>query len=122
MSRAGDPTIEFQAVSIPRIQRLMARYPRVAKRHFTDAEIAYCVRHARRPAQHFAARFAAKIALRRLLGGGRLREIEVVKGELGFPSPHFSGRAAVLAKGHRARLSLSHEGDLAVALACVVPA
>ena len=109
--------VEFEAVSILRVRALLARYPRIVPRVFTPAEIEFCRRRKRWPDQHFAARLAAKFAVRRLLGGGRLAEIEVFRDPLGWPSPRFHGRAAMLARGHRIHLSLSHDGDLAAAYA-----
>jgi holo-[acyl-carrier protein] synthase len=89
---------------------------------FTPREIAYCAaRHS--PAQHFAARFAAKEAFFKALGvdgkrGLSWREVEVVNQESGRPELTLHGEtlAAARKKGVKAvHLSLSHAGGMAIA-------
>ena len=69
-----------------------------------------------------AADFAAKEAFLKAAGTGlrepfSLCEIEAVRLESGAPAYHFSGQTAewMLAHGLAARLSLSHEGGMALA-------
>lgn len=75
-----------------------------------------------------AANFAAKEAFLKAAGTGlrepfSLREIEAVRLESGAPAYQFSGATAdwVQAHGLTARLSLSHEGGMALAF-CVLEA
>ena len=78
-------------------------------------------------AASLAARFAAKEAVLKLLGtadGVDLRSVEVTtpEGSGGRPAVHLTGRAAELAAEagidvHDIDLSLSHTGDLAMAVA-----
>ena len=69
-----------------------------------------------------AANFAAKEAFLKAAGTGlrepfSLREIEAVRQENGAPAYRFSGQTAAWMAQHRlrARLSLSHEGGMALA-------
>ncbi len=91
-------------------------------RLFTPGERTYAMQK-RNPAQHFAARFAAKEACLKALGLGlregiRWLDIEVVPDALGRPELCLSGRAAQIAAEFgviTAHLSYSHDGDYAVA-------
>lgn len=106
---------ELQTLDIRRVIRLLERFPACRDRLFTDAERNYCDRNRRKPHQHYAARLAAKFAVRRLLGGGNLRDIEVVRDELGSPSLRCNGRAERLRSGRHLLISLTHEGHHAAA-------
>ena len=73
-----------------------------------------------------AADFAAKEAFLKAAGTGlrepfSLREIEAVRQENGAPAYRFSGQTAAWVAQHRlrARLSLSHEGGMALAF-CIL--
>ena len=110
-------------VEVLRIESSIARYgERFLRRIYTPAEIAYCQRK-RRPAESFAARFAAKEAAAKALGTGIQHgigwgEIEVRRLPGQRPSLHFSGRAlewAARIHAKRISLSLSHTGALAIA-------
>lgn len=96
---------------------------RFTTRVFTDDEVAYCESRGL-PAQHYAARFAAKEALSKALGTGwrgafRWRDIEVRRDASGAPTLHVShGLAAELA-GCRLHLSLSHTATHATAMVVV---
>jgi holo-[acyl-carrier protein] synthase len=88
---------------------------------FTPAEIAYCdAKHF--PAQHYAARFAAKEAAFKALAvapdaGVAWREVEVVL-EAGVPGLSLTGRTRELADRlgvRRAFVSLTHIRELAAA-------
>jgi holo-[acyl-carrier protein] synthase len=100
---------------------------RFLRRVFTDGEIAYC-RRRRDPIPHFAARFAAKEATLKALGTGlrmgvSWREMEVQREGGEAPTMVLSGRcrALLLAKGaRRVLLSLSHDGDYALAQAMLI--
>ena len=87
-------------VEIGRVERLLAAHgDRAVQRLFTAAEIAYCTGKLR-PAQHFAARLAAKEATFKALSGSiearaiSWREIEVCLNADGRPTLALHGRAA----------------------------
>lgn len=84
------------------------------------------------PAQHLAARFAAKEALIKAwssLRAGRppataqvdLREIEVICDPWGRPSLRLHGNVARLLPGAQTRLSMSHDGAFASATVLLYP-
>ena len=113
---------------IPRLREVVSRWgERFLRRVFTDEEIAYC-RRRRDPIPHFAARFAAKEATLKALGTGlrmgvRWRDMEVRRERGQAPTMILSGRcrALALAKGSgHVLLSLTHDGDYAMAQAMLV--
>ncbi len=115
-------------VRIPRMRETIARWDeRFLRRVFTDREIDDC-RARRDPAPHFAARFAAKEAGMKALGTGlRLgvtwRELEVRRAPDQAPTLELHGRTRELGLargGRRMLLSLSHDGDYALAHALLV--
>jgi NAD(P)H-hydrate epimerase len=98
-------------VSVARVTALLERRPHTAERVYTDAERRDCVGHP----QRWASRWAAKEAVRKVCGGAGLplpafRDIEVVISERGAPALRLHGRPSELS------VSLSHEGDIAVAM------
>jgi len=110
-------------VSVDRIRRLAEKSgDRFLTRWFSEREIAYCTSKAR-PAQHFAARVAAKEAVVKVLappweGGILLKEIEVLDARGGPPRLHLSGRALRIAEElgiNDLQVSLSHCAEYAVA-------
>jgi holo-[acyl-carrier protein] synthase len=105
-------------IRISRVQQTLDRYgERFLSRVFTAAEAAYC-RSRRNPAASLAARFAAKEACFKAVGGTRRpfwREIEVVRGPNGKPSLRLHGSMARRHPAVRFALALSHDGDQAVA-------
>jgi holo-[acyl-carrier protein] synthase len=115
--------IGIDVVEIARIRRLRERWQdRFLQRVFTGAELAYAL-HRHDPAQHLAARFAAKEATLKALGTGlsmgvRWREMEVRRPRGQGPCLTLSGRTAELADARgirRLHVSLSHDAGLAVA-------
>lgn len=114
--------------SAARLGEALAR-PSFEGRVFSAGEIAYC-RKKKDPFPSFAARFAAKEAYGKAMGlglgpSGDFAEIEVVHNEKGAPTIRLSGRASELfreAGGGEIFLSLSHEGDLAIASVIVTRA
>jgi holo-[acyl-carrier protein] synthase len=120
---SGIVGIGIDLVQIPRIRRLLERWQdRFLARVFTPDEIAYALgRH--NPAEHLAARFAAKEATLKALGTGlsmgvRWREMEVRRARGQRPTLVLTGRTAELgaARGVRAlHVSLTHDGDYAMA-------
>jgi holo-[acyl-carrier protein] synthase len=110
-------------VSIPRMRAVLARYrDRLCRRLYTAEERAEGEERPL-PELHFASRFAAKEAVLKALGTGRgagvaWREVEIVGPRGRPPEVKLSGRARLVAeeKGIRyLHLSLSHDGDYAVA-------
>mgnify|MGYP000379070819 CR=1 FL=1 len=107
---------------IRRVEHSLERFgERFVKRCFTDIEQAKSERRKNRAAS-YAKRFAAKEAFLKAAGTGlrepfSLCEIEAVRLESGAPAYHFSGQTAewMQAHGLAARLSLSHEGGMALA-------
>lgn len=88
-------------VEIGRIERALDRSPGFAERVFTDYEHRYCLDSVN-PAERFAARFAAKEAVLKVLGTGlggtSFRSIEVRSLESGQPTITVGGSGAVLAE------------------------
>lgn len=93
---------------------------------FTPAEVAYC-EGMRFPAQHYAARFAAKEAVAKALdvvGGERFfwPEVEITRDAGGRPAAVLHGSLRRLAEERgvgRIVVSLSHTRELAVACATI---
>lgn len=114
--------VGIDLLRIDRLERVLDRRPALATRLFTDAERRYAALQAR-PAQHLAARFCAKEAVTKALRLGVLRplEIEVLSDADGAPALHLHGHAAerLQAAGVAIDVSLTHEGDLAGAVAVV---
>jgi holo-[acyl-carrier protein] synthase len=112
------PGIGIDLVEIARLERALTRRPRLARRLFTDAELTYA-RARRRPGRHLAARFAAKEAALKALGGGlAARQIEVESGDREAPRLRLHGRAGALARQRDVELhvSLTHSDGLAAAV------
>lgn len=124
MATAG---IGVDMLEIDRMERVLKRRPNFARRVFTDEERAYCERCAR-PAEHYAARFAAREAVVKALGTGfaqgvSFRDVSVGRDESGRPKVLLGGRAAEIARERGIReiaLSISHTHDVAVANAIAV--
>lgn len=116
--------IGLDLLEIDRLERALARRPRLAERLFSDAERAYAAARAR-PAQHLAARFCAKEAVAKALGlsGWSFREVEVVAGDGAPPGVRLRGVAAARAAelGVSAHVSLTHERSVAAAAAILAP-
>jgi holo-[acyl-carrier protein] synthase len=100
--------IGIDLLEIDRLERALARRPRLARRLFTDAEIDYAAARAR-PAQHLAARFCAKEAVAKALGlsGWAFKDIEVVATDA-QPSVRLTGTPAKRASGRAVSVSLTH--------------
>ncbi len=106
-------------IGIARIERALDRHPRLAQRLFTPGELKYAASFGR-PGRHLAARFAAKEAVVKALAlgpGTSLRDIEVVAGSP--PEVRLMGgvRRAATERGLRVSVSLTHDRELAGAVA-----
>jgi holo-[acyl-carrier protein] synthase len=120
--------IGVDIVHLPRIREAIARWQdRFVERVFTAGEIAYC-RARRDPIPHFGARFAAKEAALKALGTGlslgvRWRELEVQRERGQAPRLVLSGRSREISRargGDRMLVTLTHDGEYAVAQAMLV--
>jgi holo-[acyl-carrier protein] synthase len=119
------PGIGFDLIEIERLERVMARRPRLAQRVFSEAELEFAAGRLR-PGRHLAARFAAKEAAQKALGlgGMRMHEIEVEGGGDEPPTLVLSGSAAEAARaaGVSLSVSLTHSRELAAAAVVARPA
>ena len=119
--------IGVDMLEIARMERVIARRPSFVTRVFTEEERAYCDARAR-PAEHYAARWAAREAVVKALGTGfsggiGLRDVSVRNDEAGRPQAVLTGRALEVARERGVRevaLSLSHTREVAVANAVML--
>ncbi len=110
---------------IARMERALARHPRMRERVFTPEEIAYCEARAR-PAESYAGRFAAREAVIKALGGYRGRrwqDISVARSSSGAPRVLLQGNAKRRADAlgvTEVLVTFTHERTHAVAFALAV--
>lgn len=99
-----------------RIRRVYEKFGnKFLRKILTDGEIEYCLKH-RDPIPHVAARFAAKEAIIKALGGKALfRQIEIISCSGETPKAQILGKEEL-----RVLLSLSHEKNLSIAFAVLV--
>ena len=124
MAAAG---IGVDMLEIARMERVIERRPNFLRRVFTEEEREYCERTAR-PAEHYAARWAAREAVVKALGCGfgngvGIRDVSVTRDERGAVRARLTGGAAKAAmeKGVvEVALSISYTRDVAVANAVAV--
>ena len=111
-------------VAVSRVEEILSRHQdRFLHRVFTRAEQAECLGRAR-PATHLAARLAAKEAAMKALGTGwgqgvRWQDIEVQSNGKTPPALRLAGQAKQRAEAcgiRQALVSLSHDGDYAIAV------
>jgi holo-[acyl-carrier protein] synthase len=112
--------VGIDLLEIERLERALARRPRLAERLFTDGERAYAASRPR-PGLHLAARFCAKEAVAKALElrEWSWRDVEVLGGGSEPPSVRLAGAAAARAGELRAtvRVSLTHTRGMAGAVA-----
>lgn len=117
--------IGVDLVEVERIQRMLDRHHTFVDRVFTLQEIAYCRRQAT-PAECFAARWAAREACRKALGGireMRWHDVRVERAPSGAPRLALEGasRARMDALGVTDVLvALTHERRMAAAFCVAV--
>lgn len=112
--------------AISRIERAMEK-ERFLERFYTLEERDYLSRKGKGSVQSAAAMFAAKEAVTKALGTGIakgvcLNQISVTHDELGAPGVKLTDTALQRMQeigGSRVLLSLSHEGDMAIAFAVI---
>jgi len=115
-------SVGIDLLEIERLERALARRPRLATRLFTDSELEYA--HSRPyPAMHLAARFCAKEAVVKALALEiwNPHDVEVVREGDGAPEVRLSGRAAARASelGGSVAISMTHTRAMAGAVAVV---
>jgi holo-[acyl-carrier protein] synthase len=117
--------IGVDLVDVDRVARLMARRKTFAERVFTPSEIAYCERQAN-PAESYAARWAAREACRKALGGVRnmrWHDVQVDRAPSGAPRLVLDGavqeRADMLGVTE-VKVALTHERRMAAAFCIAV--
>ncbi len=102
---------------IPRMAELLTS-GRSLRRMFTEAEEAYIRSKGATAAQTAAGLYAAKEAVLKAFGTGlsiALTDVEIMHAELGQPCVQLHGKAAD--KGGSVQISITHEGDMAAAVA-----
>lgn len=111
----------LDVVQVSRMERILVRRPRFASRVFSEEEVAYCDGRGVARAACYAARWAAREACAKALGGipgGRWRDIRVLRDHDGAVSIELVGTARARADEvgvDRVLVSLAHERDVAVA-------
>jgi holo-[acyl-carrier protein] synthase len=110
-------------VEVSRVERIIEKWrERFIRKVYSEREIRYCSTRTY-PAQHFAARFAAKEAFLKgmglgMAGGVGFRDVEVINRVQGKPELVFHGRAKQLvdrAGITGSHISISHTDSHAVA-------
>lgn len=111
--------VGVDAVDVERFGAVLGRRPAIADRLFTAGERA----DGGGDAQRLAARFAAKEATMKALGGGigsfAWRDVEVLRAASGEPSLRLTSAAESLARRRgvsRLHVSLTHTASVAVAM------
>ena len=102
---------------IPRMQALLEE-GRSLRRMFSEAEEGYIRSKGASAAQTMAGLFAAKEAVLKALGTGLaipLTDVEIIHTAAGQPQAQLHGKAATM--GGSFLLSITHEGDMAAAMA-----
>jgi holo-[acyl-carrier protein] synthase len=120
--------IGIDVVEVARIAQAIDRQgDRFIQKIFTPAEQAYC-KLQKKPALHYAVRFAAKEAASKALGTGigahaGWLELEVTRQESGAPALSLHGTAAAFASRNcitDLQISLTHASDYAAANAIAI--
>src|SRR5438093_7953502 len=119
--------IGVDLVDVERVKRLLSRRATFVERVFVPDEIAYCQAQAN-PAESYAARWAAREACRKALGGVRgmlWKDVRVDRAPTGAPALALSGnvarRAADLGVAE-VKVALTHERRMAAAFCVAVTA
>ncbi|MBM4162749.1 MAG: holo-[acyl-carrier-protein] synthase [Ignavibacteria bacterium] len=116
--------IGVDVVDVKRMKMALDAWgPPLIKKMFTDTEVAYC-NSAKKPHEHFAARFAAKEAVSKAMETGwsgkfRWRDVEVVNEPSGAPKIILHDFVAGQLSQCRVHLSLSHTENTVVAFVII---
>jgi holo-[acyl-carrier protein] synthase len=114
-------------VDVSRVKAMIGRHLTFTTRVFTPEEIAYCDRQAN-PAESYAARWAAREACRKALGGVRgmrWHDVRVDRAPSGAPSLRLGGATAERARSlgvNEVKVALTHERSMAAAFCLAVRA
>ena len=120
--------IGIDIVEIKRLERASKKWGRAfLKKVYTDRELAYA-RSRRFPAQHLAARFAAKEAIFKALGEVEKdfvgwKNVEILNDANGKPLVRWHGHAEAVRRKRKLKgavVSLSHTENYAVASAMLI--
>jgi holo-[acyl-carrier protein] synthase len=117
--------IGVDLVEVDRVKRILDRRSTFVRRVFTADEIEYCQRQAS-PAECYAARWAAREACRKALGGirnMRWRDVRVSRAPSGAPSLVLEGTSKARADAlgvSQVMLALTHERRMAAAFCLAV--
>ena len=110
------PGLGIDLIEIERVESALARRPRLADRLFRPGELDAAAGRSR-PGRHLAARFAAKEAAIKALGGAcGPRDVEVVGGPIPALRLHGRAHAAAAAAGVELAVSMTHSRDAAAAV------
>ena len=110
--KVSDAELVVKYVEVVRVKTLMSRYAQCRRRLFGPAEIEYCARYKKRQEEHYAARLAAKFALRELGLILPFKNVEILNDVLGKPSVWILGCAESVFS-----VSLTHDAGWAAAAA-----
>lgn len=121
------PRTGVDVVDPARIKKAVERHnEKFLERIYADSEIDYCSKRAD-PYPSYAVRFAAKEAVMKVLGKGiydlRFCDIIVIAGDGGRPEIELLGEAKSRAEElgiNKIDVSLSHERDMAIAVAFAI--
>ena len=117
--------IGVDLVEVARIEQILSRRRTFVDRVFTPEEIAYCEGRGN-PAECYAARWAAREACRKALGGVRdmrWRDVRVARAASGAPSLVLEGASRERARSlgvSEVMVALSHERRMAAAFCLAV--
>ena len=117
--------IGVDLVDVERVKSILGRRSTFAERVFTPDEIAYCDRQAS-PAECYAARWAAREACRKALGGireMRWHDVRVERAPSGAPRLALEGSSLARAQALGVRevmVALTHERRMAAAFCVAV--
>lgn len=117
--------IGVDLVDVERVAAILSRRKTFAERVFTAAEIAYCERQAS-PAESYAARWAAREACRKALGGirdMRWQDVRVDRAPTGAPRLVLEGAAKTRADTLgvlEVKVALTHERRMAAAFCIAI--
>jgi holo-[acyl-carrier protein] synthase len=117
--------IGVDLVDVDRVKQILGRRHSFVERVFTPGEIAYCQRQAS-PAECYAARWAAREACRKALGGirsMRWHDVRVERASSGAPSIVLGGSSLARAEAlgvSQVLVALTHERRMAAAFCMAV--
>ena len=112
--------IGIDIIEINRIENVLERTPRFLERNFTEKEIDY-FKQKNFKSESIAGNFASKEAISKAIGTGirgfRLKDIEILRDELGKPIVEVSDKVKELIKvnNYLFNVSISHNRTCAIA-------